>query len=150
MIKVGRSDKETDYRFELDEINNFHDGNVNIWFKENVEEAQFNIEMQNDKLASLRKGGAPAIKTKQPQTRDSLPKPEPASSQQSGFDINQLNSFKVLEDQLDEQVDNKNNYRQILEKKQRLLGMVKQGSLTAEKYKALLVKSIAEAKKQRY
>jgi hypothetical protein len=53
----------------------------------------------------------------------------------------------VLEDQLDEQVDNKNNYRQILEKKQKLLGMVKQGSLTAEKYKALLVKSIAEAKK---
>jgi hypothetical protein len=66
MIKVGRSDKETDYRFELDEINEFHDGNVNIWFKENVEEAQFNLEMQHDKLASLRKGGAPAIKTKQP------------------------------------------------------------------------------------
>jgi len=38
-----RTDKETDYKFELDEVQDFHDGNVNAWFKENVEEAQLNL-----------------------------------------------------------------------------------------------------------
>ena len=38
-----RTDKETDYKFELDEVQDFHDGNDNAWFKENVEEAQLNL-----------------------------------------------------------------------------------------------------------
>ena len=104
--------------------------------------------MQNDKLAKLRKGSLstkPTNKVKPAETRDSLPQPQ--SSQQGGFDISQLNSFKVLEEQLDEQIDSKQRYREVLEKKQKLLGLAKQGNLTAEKYKSLLVKSIAESKK---
>jgi hypothetical protein len=35
----------------------------------------------------------------------------------------------VLEEQLDEQVDNKNNYKAVLEKKKKLLEMAKKGQL---------------------
>lgn len=38
-----RTDFATDYKFELDGIADFHEGNVQSWFSEILEETQFSL-----------------------------------------------------------------------------------------------------------
>jgi hypothetical protein len=35
-VTIIRTDRAFDYKMELDEINDFHDGNVGVWFSEIV------------------------------------------------------------------------------------------------------------------
>jgi hypothetical protein len=53
----------------------------------------------------------------------------------------------VFDESLDQQCENKNNYKEVLEKKKKFMEHVKKGVLNPEKYRALLIKCISEARK---
>ena len=103
-----------------------------------------NAEVHQDKLNSIKKGGSTAppkpAPAKQEEARVSLERPR------GKFDINDINSFRILEEKLDEFCDDKVNYGLVLDKKKKMLDLVKKGGLNGDKYRALLVKSISECR----
>lgn len=154
MGKSRNEDMKSDVKFELDGIEDFHDGNVETWFKEILEETTDNLKDQKETLDNLKKGGVADISKSVKKTqmnsqiasRISLiteTKKKPAATKEI-YNLAEMNCFKVFDTQLDNYCDSKEKYREILEKKKKMLDFQKKGSLTADKYKALLEKSIKQ------
>jgi hypothetical protein len=91
--------------------------------------------MQTDKLSTLKKGPA---KSKLPSNsgkgyresiRESV-RAHPKAMESKGFDIGEMNSFRIFDEEMEKQLDNKDNYKALLEKKKKFLDLAKKGTLT--------------------
>ena len=93
------------------------------WFQDITQSTKLNLETQNATLMALRKGPGPVAPPHPPEPRHSRQPIQPSvpAAGKGGFDVAQINSFRIMDEELENQVGCKINYKAILDKKKKFL-----------------------------